>query len=45
MAYESLVAIIENDHHQGTKDDGFATPAYPDTERNAAPSEASEALA
>lgn len=44
-AYESLVAIIKNDHQQGTKDEGFATPDYPTGERNAAPSEVSEALA
>ena len=44
-AYESLVAIIKNDHQLGTKDEGSATPDYPAAERNAVPSEASEALA
>jgi hypothetical protein len=44
-AYESLIAIIKNDRRQGTEDEGFATPDYPAAERNAVPSEASEALA
>ena len=44
-AYESLVAIIMNHHEQGTKDESFTTPDCPSKERNAVPSEASEALA
>ena len=44
-AYESLVAIIKNDHQQGTENAGFATPDCPTGERSAVPSEESEALA
>ena len=44
-AYESLVAIIMNDHEQGTKDESFKTPDCPSGERNAVPSEVSGALA
>ena len=44
-AYESLVAIIMNDHEQATKDESFTTPDCPSGERSAIPSEVSEALA
>ena len=44
MAYESLVAMIKNDHQQGTKNEGFATPDDPAAEKNTAPSEVSQAL-